>query len=242
MVFLEQPYGVGFSVVDAGKEAVSGDDNAAHDMDAVIRDFITKFPAYADVEIYTTAESWGGHYVPRTALQILENNANGMEPRINFKGFLVGNPYTDYYENIYGFIDALYGHGFMDAVDYDVWKDECWDNEEAIDGLLTCSVIYVRAYYASYNANVYALDYPQCIEDEEWRAHTMLHRHARKFMARILAVGDGKEYNALKMGMPREELQRAYTRMVLTAHTETSDGGSSSVPEVGSYTYLPCSD
>ena len=46
IVFLEQPYGVGFSVVDEAKRP-SGDD------------FLHKFPQYADVEINTAAESWG---------------------------------------------------------------------------------------------------------------------------------------------------------------------------------------
>ena len=59
MVFLEQPYGVGFSVVEEGDDPVVGDENAALDMDAVIRNFITKFPRFENHPIYTTAESWG---------------------------------------------------------------------------------------------------------------------------------------------------------------------------------------
>lgn len=245
MVFLEQPYGVGFSVVDEDKEIVAGDDNAAHDMDAVIRDFLIKFPQYADADIYTTAESWGGHYVPRTALQILDNNAAGAEPYINLKGFFVGNPYTSYYENVYGFVDALFGHGLMDAVDYDEWKAECWDNAEAIDDSMTCYVIYVRAYYAAYNSNVYALDYDQCLDEEDWstlhRQDMMLHRHAQRFMEGILASDD---YDALRVGVEREELQRVYKRLLLNAHTSplSAETSSDTTPAVGSYTYLPCSD
>ena len=58
----------------------------------------------------------------------------------------------------------------MDAMDYDAWKRECWDNE-AIDDSLACYVIYVRAYYA------------QCLEDEDWnelRRHILLHPHAQR--------------------------------------------------------------
>ena len=32
----------------------------------------------------------GGHYIPRTAWQILVNNEAGYEPHINYKGFIVG--------------------------------------------------------------------------------------------------------------------------------------------------------
>ena len=59
MVFLEQPFGVGFSVVDEGDEPVVGDENAAIDMDAVIRNFIKKFPRFENHPIYTTGESYG---------------------------------------------------------------------------------------------------------------------------------------------------------------------------------------
>ena len=55
-------------------------------------------------------ETAGGHYVPRTALQILENNAAGMERHINYKGYFLGNPYTSYYENVCGFVDSRNRH------------------------------------------------------------------------------------------------------------------------------------
>ena len=67
------------------------------------------------------------------------------------------------------FLDSLYGHGLMDAV----------NNEEDIDGV-TCFVIYARAYYTSYNANVYALVY------------------AQRFIKGILGHDD---YDALKVGV-----------------------------------------
>ena len=59
MVFLEQPYGVGFSVVDPSLHAVAGDLNAAEDMDAMIRNFLVKFPQYSNNAIYISSESWG---------------------------------------------------------------------------------------------------------------------------------------------------------------------------------------
>ena len=85
MVFLEQPYGVGFSVVDDDPSCGAGDDNAAWDMDAVIRNFMTKFPRYLDHEIYTTAESWGMFTVFLPFCTLLNNEA-GYEPHINYKG------------------------------------------------------------------------------------------------------------------------------------------------------------
>merc|ERR1712129_117807 len=111
---------------------------------------------------YLTAESWGGHYVPMTTATILENNANGALPFVNLKGFLLGNPYTDFYENTYGFVGDIYGHGLLMGKDWDVWREQCWDNRDAIDNEDVCAAIYTKAYRASINANVYALG---CIVD-----------------------------------------------------------------------------
>ncbi|ETO20955.1 hypothetical protein RFI_16249 [Reticulomyxa filosa] len=45
--YIEQPYGVGFSVLDANDSYVTGDKNASLDMDAAIRSFLVKFPKYS---------------------------------------------------------------------------------------------------------------------------------------------------------------------------------------------------
>merc|ERR1719471_1337215 len=209
MLYLEQPYGVGFS--------------AANDMDAAVRNFLTKFPEYADADIYTTAESWGGHYVPMTASTILKNNAEGVEPKINFRGFLLGNPYTDWYENTYGFVGDVFGHGLMSSVDWDKWHALCWDNEDNVDSMALCSAIYTRAYLSSYNSNVYALDWPQCLFDEDWsmpsttsrpsfefQKGSHLHRHARRAMSKVL---EHKNYDELNMRVSKKKLNEMYTRI-----------------------------
>lgn len=158
---------MGFSVADEGT-VVAGDEAAAEDMDAVIRSFLTKFSQFASNEIYLSSESWGGHYVPMTSLVIMKNNLAGSTPEINFKGFLLGNPYTNEYENAYGFVGGIYGHGLLDTADWDEWRNMCWDNTKNLNNLAACSAIYMRAYYSAYNTDLYALDFENCPRDESW--------------------------------------------------------------------------
>ena len=181
---------------------VAGDTASAEDMDAVIRNFLTKFPKYADNDVYLTAESWGGHYVPTTSLAILSNNDAGSTPYINFKGFFLGNPYTDEYENDYGFVGSLYGHGLVKSHDWNRWRKHCYDNEENIDNDEVCTAIYVRAYLSAYNADVYALDFPQCKRSESWtlkEEHDMfqapkfiksshIHKRAQKRISKLMEL------------------------------------------------------
>eukprot|EP01084_Bolivina_argentea_P284338 487290_1 len=225
MLYLEQPYGVGFSCTNIGQNVIGGDQNAADDMDAVIRDFINKFPMFKKNKFYLSSESWGGHYVPITTYTILQNNDNGVKPYINFGGFLLGNPSTDPYENKYGFVGDIYGHGLLKSTDWYTWRDECWNNPEAIDTSDVCAAIHTRAYYSAFNANVYALDYPQCYDDEDWSSdfhnkviessgfmkNANLHHSARLSMQRVLNSND---YDGLKMGhIKRSDLQQLHDKI-----------------------------
>lgn len=163
VVYLEQPYGVGFSKPENGETGVVGDSAAVEDMDAALRSFITKFPKFETNDLYISGESYGGHYIPRLALQILKNN-NLESSTLKFKGFILGNPYTDGYENEMGFMGALYGHGILKSNNYEAWMDNCWGNTDAMETMY-CDELYIVSYLEAYDMNVYALDYSNCPMD-----------------------------------------------------------------------------
>jgi len=167
IAYFEQPYGVGFSTVDEGMDAVSGDDQAVADFDAAIRSFITKFPQFQDRDIYLSSESFGGHYMPLTALEVMKNNDAGMTPKVNLGGFMVGNPYTNGYENTIGAVEAFYGHGLMRNDIYETWSQYCFGDETAMDNT-HCRYIYMIAYYEADNVDHYAVDFNYCEDDVAW--------------------------------------------------------------------------
>merc|ERR550532_2486566 len=147
--------------------AVSGDAQAVADFDAAIRSFITKFPQFQETEIYLSSESFGGHYMPLTALEVMKNNEAGMAPHINLGGFMVGNPYTNGYENTIGAVEAFYGHGLMRNDIYETWSQYCFGDESAMDNT-HCRYIYMIAYYEADNVDHYAVDYNACEDDVAW--------------------------------------------------------------------------
>lgn len=61
-------------------------------------------------DFHISSESYGGHYMPELAEVILSQNKQAAEVGsarvINFKGFLVGNPYTDAFSNQVRFIPS----------------------------------------------------------------------------------------------------------------------------------------
>ena len=54
-----------------------------------------------------TSESYGGHYMPNTAKYIVDHN-DAAPPRIPFKGFMLGNPWTDPVANAFGRVETMY--------------------------------------------------------------------------------------------------------------------------------------
>jgi len=185
IVYFEQPYGVGFSVVDDGMEAISGDDAAVADFDAAVRSFITKFPIYADRDIYLSSESFGGHYMPLTALEIMNNNEAGYTPYVNLKGFMVGNPYTNGEENTVGAMEAFYGHGLMREDIYETWKEYCFGDTTAMS-TTQCRYLYMIGYYEADNTDHYALDFDLCPDETEWNKHGKHAMFHSKLIARTL--------------------------------------------------------
>eukprot|EP00755_Sulcionema_specki_P003719 Sspe_Gene.28339::Locus_12777_Transcript_2_2_Confidence_0.667_Length_1392::g.28339::m.28339/K16297/SCPL-II; serine carboxypeptidase-like clade II len=106
MVFIEQPAGVGFSQAPAGMKY--GDAEAAADNYAFIKGFLEKFPQYKTRDFFISSESYGGHYMPTLAKQIV---TSGGIP--NFKGVFVGNPLTYMPYRNYGQFGTFAGHNLL---------------------------------------------------------------------------------------------------------------------------------
>ena len=119
MVFLEQPVGVGFSYSNNKDDYKIGDDQAAKDNLATIRGFLTRFPQFAESPLYITSESYGGHYMPTLANEIIHYNDATESGKLNFKGFAVGNPYTDYYSGVGAEMETYWGKQLLPKPSWD---------------------------------------------------------------------------------------------------------------------------
>ena len=134
MVFIEQPCGVGFSYSDQedpyskeGGDYITNDAQAAKDNYALVQGFLDRFPQYRSNELYITSESYGGHYMPQLSQEIVDRNAAGQDPILNFKGFLVGNPGTTFYSIMPAGLDTYWGHQLISKPVYDGFVNDCRD-------------------------------------------------------------------------------------------------------------------
>ena len=176
MVFLEQPVGVGFSYSNNEDDYKIGDDQAAKDNLATILAFFDKFPHFNHSKLFITSESYGGHYMPTLANEIINyNDEQTYSPmRINFQGFAVGNPYTDYYSGVGAEMETYWGNQLLPKPLWDKYlENNCTDPLKQLNST-ACSLLMLNFMKKIGNLNPYALDYPVCLSQQQLRMREFL--------------------------------------------------------------------
>ena len=109
-------------------DSTSDDTQTAQDNYALVQGFLNRFPQYRSNDLYITSESYGGHYMPTLAKQIVDENTNAAttgNPVLNFKGFAVGNPATTFYSAIPAGMETYWGHQLISKPLYDKFEENC---------------------------------------------------------------------------------------------------------------------
>lgn len=117
VVFLESPAFVGFSYSADPEDATVGDERTAKDTYAFLSIFVQEFPEYRNADIYIAGESYGGHYVPQAAHEILKQN-EGQNAKLNLVGFLVGNAWSDASIDNRAAVDFWFTHRMISGASY----------------------------------------------------------------------------------------------------------------------------
>eukprot|EP01084_Bolivina_argentea_P297984 513437_1 len=160
MIYIEAPAGVGFSFSDNTADYTTNDNKTAIDNYHFIQGWLTKFPNFKPNDFYITSESYGGHYMPTLAQQIILGNKAGGDPQINFAGVFDGNPYTNNAENQRGEYETLGGHQMVSRPVYAQWMSACRDGNTS-NTACTNARNAMRT-NAGHNYDPYAIDWPVC--------------------------------------------------------------------------------
>uniref|UniRef100_M4BQZ4 Carboxypeptidase n=1 Tax=Hyaloperonospora arabidopsidis (strain Emoy2) TaxID=559515 RepID=M4BQZ4_HYAAE len=124
LLCIESPVGVGFSYNISG--VYEADDlSQAQDLYDALHKFFGKFPWLQENDFVIAGESYGGVYVPTTALAILKGNAAATQPseRINLKKYAVGNGVNEY-SGLATTMFAYY-HGLLSTEKYQNIRSVC---------------------------------------------------------------------------------------------------------------------
>ena len=133
--YIDSPGGVGFSKLK-NKDFNYNDDNQAVSLNIAIQNFFEIFNEYQKHPFYIAGVSYAGTYIPHLVTKMfkyMEDNPDAI--KINLKGFLIGNPYTnqntDYEDSI---IEFCYSHALINTESFQKYLKECphWPKVEKI--------------------------------------------------------------------------------------------------------------
>ncbi|KAJ9145097.1 Carboxypeptidase [Pleurostoma richardsiae] len=111
MIFIDQPAGTGFSYVDEGVDMPADSFIAAADTYIFLRTLLTAFPHLRSLPFHISGESYGGHYVPTVAAEIVRYNAIeehlGGDFLIQLESVLIGDGFVSPLDTTYGYYETL---------------------------------------------------------------------------------------------------------------------------------------
>ncbi|CAO2817847.1 unnamed protein product [Amaranthus hypochondriacus] len=162
LLFLDSPAGVGFSYSNVSThEQQNGDRRTARDTYVFLRRWLKRFPQYKNRPFYIAGESYAGHYIPQLSLILTRLNKGTINPIINFKGFLVGNPTLDNKMDNKGTFEYWYNHGLVSDTTYETLKENCLD-ESILFPFSECNFALFKAFSEFGNINPYNIYGPVC--------------------------------------------------------------------------------
>ena len=209
MVFIESPCGVGYSYStadDTSEDYKMDDQETAEDNYDLIQAFMTRFPEYSKNKLYISSESYGGHYMPTLAKQIVDMNTAGENPQLNFQGFAVGNPFTETYSGFPAMMNTYWGHQMISAPVWNTFQEQCVSPK--IPNMTICTPLFYDMYLGVGNINPYAIDYPVCLEDSGPRRNGRHQRYA--FLDHLIGKEDTKLRDAILKSEEYEPCEEDY--------------------------------
>ncbi|XP_052154328.1 serine carboxypeptidase 1-like [Oryza glaberrima] len=113
VVYLDSPAGVGMSYSLNKSDYTTGDLKTAADAHTFLLKWFELYPEFQSNPFYMSGESFAGIYIPTLADEVVKGIEKDLKPRINFKGYLIGNGATDQDYDFNSFVPFAHGMGLI---------------------------------------------------------------------------------------------------------------------------------
>ncbi|KAK2358428.1 serine carboxypeptidase [Trifolium repens] len=127
LLFVESPFGVGFSYTNTSSDLTNLEDHfVAEDSYNFLVNWLQRFPHLKSRDFFIAGESYAGRYIPQLAEVIFDRNKDKNKYSfINLKGFIVGNPETNDYYDYKGMVEYAWSHAVISDQHYEKAKQVC---------------------------------------------------------------------------------------------------------------------
>jgi carboxypeptidase C (cathepsin A) len=229
MVFIESPEGVGFSQSDSSSTLYADDRSTAATNHKIILKFMERFPHFQSNDLYLASESYGGHYLPTLALELVQDIS------LNFKGFSVGNPFTTLDSGDYSFLSTAWGHQMIAEPTWTRYQKEC--KEASRINLEQCAALEIEMHIQIGKLNPYAIDFPSCVPSSAVQSDRLLRTLASSYeleglqytpektspMFNVQGIKNKFEYEPCEDDYITRYLNRADVQRAIHASTDEDD-------------------
>jgi len=128
MIYLDSPAGTGLSVSTNTSDYITGDLKTASDSHIFLLKWFQNYPEFLGNPFFISGESYAGVYVPTLSNEIVKGIQIGLQPSINFKGYLLGNPATDMNFDGNSLVPFAHGMGLISDELFQEANHECQGN------------------------------------------------------------------------------------------------------------------
>ncbi|KAK1550864.1 hypothetical protein Q3G72_026098 [Acer saccharum] len=119
IIFLDQPVGTGFSYATTWQAYNVKDTLSTKQTYSFLRKWLIAHPKFLSNELYVAGDSYSGITVPVVVQEISDGMDMGHEPRMNLKGYVLGNPATDGHKDLNSRIRFAY---LTTLISYEIYK------------------------------------------------------------------------------------------------------------------------
>eukprot|EP00253_Pinus_taeda_P005622 PITA_05622 len=128
IIYLDSPCGVGYSYSENVSDYDTGDLQTASDTHDFLLKWFEEYPEFVSNPFYIIGESYAGIYVPTLASEVVKGIEAGVKPVLNWKGYAIGNAYTDPKFDDNSFVPFAHGMGLISDDQYQEAFHACKGN------------------------------------------------------------------------------------------------------------------
>ncbi|XP_002514835.2 serine carboxypeptidase-like 20 isoform X1 [Ricinus communis] len=164
IIYLDSPCGVGLSYSNNTNKYTTDDWHTAVDTHTFLLKWFNIYPEFVKNPFYISGESYAGIYVPTLAFEVVKGIKSGVQPSINFKGYLVGNGVTDtdFDGTLISLVPFAHGMGLISDNIYEDVQAACYGNHTGPGD--DCPTSVDKVYEALAGLNIYDILEP-CYHD-----------------------------------------------------------------------------